>query len=158
MILAIIQQFFFLMAINGINNNSGIYGRLKSSRIGVMRMIISIVYTLLSSLTVAGYIWAFRENWGVNGNQFVLTWMAYWLYMHVNFLVLDTVTAFIPASFLSFFVLTWVITNVTSSIYPFELNPGFYRWAYALPALEAYSVLIQIWSGGCNNQLYQYDQ
>jgi hypothetical protein len=155
MVLPIVQQFFFLMALNGINNNFAIYGRLKSTRIGFMRMVISIVYTFLSSLTVVGYIWAFRENWGVNGNQFVLSWMTYWLYMHVNFLVLDTVTAFIPASFLSFFVLTWAITNVTSSIYPFELSAGFYRVGYALPAHEAYSILIQIWSGGCNNQLYR---
>ncbi|KAH6684776.1 hypothetical protein B0J14DRAFT_466318 [Halenospora varia] len=155
MVLPIIQQFFFLMALNGINNSYGAYGRLRSSRIITMRIIIAFTYTFIASLTIAGYIWAFRENWPVNGNQFVLTWMMFWLYTHINFLVMDTVTAFIPPSFLSFFVLTWVITNVTSTIYPFELNPEFYRWSYALPAHEVYSVLVTIWSGGCANQLYR---
>lgn len=58
-------------------------------------------------------------------------------------------------SFLPFFVLTWVILNVTSTIWPFELAPGFYRWAYALPAHEVWQVLIQIWSGGAVDRLYQ---
>ncbi|KAL4756619.1 uncharacterized protein BDW70DRAFT_164314 [Aspergillus foveolatus] len=53
-----------------------------------------------------------------------------------------------------FCILTWMITNVASTIAPFELSPGFYRWASALPAQEAYSILGQIWSDRCNNQLY----
>lgn len=57
--------------------------------------------------------------------------------------------------FLPFFVLTWVILNVTSTIWPFELAPGFYRWGYALPAHEVWQVLIQIWSGGAVDRLYQ---
>ncbi|CAD0087672.1 unnamed protein product [Aureobasidium vineae] len=57
--------------------------------------------------------------------------------------------------FLPFFVLTWVILNVTSTIWPFELAPSFYRWAYALPAHEVWQVLIQIWSGGAVDRLYQ---
>lgn len=116
-------------------------------------MILSIVYTFIASLTVIGYIWAFRENWLVNRNQFALSWMVVELYMHVNFLVLDAATAFIPMSFIPFFVLTWAVINITSTIFPFELNPGFYRWGYALPAHPVFTILIQIWSGGCNNQL-----
>lgn len=81
--------------------------------------------------------------------------MAFWLYMHINFNILDAVTALIPPSFLVFFVLTWVIANVTSTIYPFDLSPGFYRVGYALPAHEIYSVLVTIWSEGCNDCLYR---
>jgi hypothetical protein len=57
--------------------------------------------------------------------------------------------------FLPFFVLTWVILNVTSTIWPFELAPSFYRWGYALPAHEVWQVLIQIWSGGAVDRLYE---
>jgi len=57
--------------------------------------------------------------------------------------------------FLPFFVLTWVILNVTSTIWPFELAPAFYRWGYVLPAHEVWQVLIQIWSGGAVDRLYQ---
>lgn len=57
--------------------------------------------------------------------------------------------------FLPFCVLTWVIINVGSTISPFELNPGFFRWGYALPAHEVYQVLVQIWSDGCQDQSYR---
>ncbi|TGO83532.1 hypothetical protein BPOR_0630g00010 [Botrytis porri] len=153
-VLPIIQQFFFLMALNGINNQFGIYGRLNSTRIGLMRCVISIVFTLIASLATTGYIWAFRESWGVSGSQFVLVWMSYWIYMHINFLILDAATAFIPVSFLTFFVLPWAIINVAATIYPFELSPGFYRWAYALPAHEFYSLVIRVESG-CGDVLYR---
>ncbi|KFY25217.1 hypothetical protein V493_04756 [Pseudogymnoascus sp. VKM F-4281 (FW-2241)] len=152
-ILPIIQQFFFVMALNGISTQFGIYGRLHNTHTGLIRIIMSTVYTFIASLTVIGYIWAFREDWLVDGNQFALSWMVVWLYMHVNFLVLDAATAYIPMSFMPFFVLTWAIINITSTIFPFELNPGFYRWGYALPAHSVFSILLQIWSGGCNNQL-----
>ncbi|PQE09153.1 Nitrosoguanidine resistance SNG1 protein [Rutstroemia sp. NJR-2017a WRK4] len=148
------NTFFFLMALNGINNQFGIYGRLNFTRIGLMRMVISITYTLIASLATTGYIWAFRESWDVSGGQFALVWMSYWIYMHINFLVLDTATAFIPISFLTFFVLPWAIINVAATIYPFELSSGFYRWAYTLPAYEFYSLIIRVESG-CGNVLYR---
>lgn len=70
-VLPIIQQFFFVMALNGINTQFGIYVHLNTTRIALIKMIVSYVYTFLASLTVSGYIWAFREGWGLNGNQFV---------------------------------------------------------------------------------------
>ncbi|KAM3086594.1 hypothetical protein ACMFMG_000721 [Clarireedia jacksonii] len=143
-VLPVIQQFFFLMALNGINNQFGIYGRLNSTRI---------VYTFIASLATTGYIWAFREEWNVGGGQFALVWMSYWIYMHINFLVLDAATAFIPVSFLTFFVLPWAILNIASSLYPFELSPGFYRWSYAIPGHEFYSLVVQI-EGGCGHVLH----
>ncbi|KAH6713230.1 hypothetical protein BKA61DRAFT_520434 [Leptodontidium sp. MPI-SDFR-AT-0119] len=153
LVLPIIQQFFFLMALNGISHQFGIYGYLSSLHVGLIRMIVAISYTFLASLTLAGYVWIFKEDWGVTGGQFMLTWMAMWLYMHVNFLVLDAATAFVPLSFLTFFVLPWAIINITSTIFPFELSPGLYRLGYALPGHQIVSILFQVWSGGCNNQL-----
>ncbi|KAF5879009.1 putative nitrosoguanidine resistance protein [Botrytis fragariae] len=71
-VLPIIQQFFFLMALNGIKNQFCIYGRSNSTRIGLMRRVISIMYTLIASLATTGYIWAFRESWDVSGSQLAL--------------------------------------------------------------------------------------
>lgn len=81
--------------------------------------------------------------------------MVIWLYMHINFLIVDILTSFIPMEFLPLCILTWVILNVASTISPFELNPGFFRWGYALPAHEVYQVLVQIWGDGCESQLYR---
>ena len=50
-------------------------------------------------------------------------------------------------------MITWVMFNVNSVLLPFELNPGFYRWAYVMPAHEVFQVLTDVWSAGCNPQL-----
>ncbi|KAE8369709.1 hypothetical protein BDV27DRAFT_172374 [Aspergillus caelatus] len=155
MVMPIIQQFFFMMALNGISAQFHLYTKLGPKRNGLLRMCVSLAYTFIGSLCMAGYIWAYRESWDVNSNQFVLSWMSVWLYMHINFLIVDILTAFIPMQFLPFCILTWAIINVASTISPFELSPGFYRWGYALPAHELYQVLVQIWSDGCEDQLYR---
>ncbi|CAI7642301.1 unnamed protein product [Penicillium manginii] len=154
LVMPIIQQFFFMMALNGISSQFHLLTKLGVVANGLIRMVTSLVYTFIGALCMAGYIWGFKESWAVNGNQFVLTWMIVWLYMHINFLIVDTLTAFIPMQFLPFCILTWVIFNVASTISPFELNPGFFRWGYALPGHEVYQVLIQIWSDGCQDQSY----
>lgn len=51
-------------------------------------------------------------------------------------------------------LITWIVTNVTSILLPFELLPGFYKVGFGLPAHAVFQVLINIWSGGCNPQLY----
>lgn len=155
LVMPIIQQFFFMMALNGISSEFQLFTKLSPVTNGLIRMVTSVIYTFIGSLCMAGYIWAFKESWDVNDNQFVLTWMITWLFMHINFLLVDVLTAFIPMQFLPFCVLTWVIINVTSSISPFELNPGFFRWGYALPGHEVYQVLVQIWSDGCQDQSYR---
>ncbi|KAL4878938.1 hypothetical protein BJY04DRAFT_229600 [Aspergillus karnatakaensis] len=155
MVMPILQQFFFVMALNGISAQFGLFRSNSLTQNIALRVLISFAYTLVAALLNTGYIWYFRESWLTTSSQFGLTWMAFWLAMHVNFLIIDTATAFIPMQFMSFFVLTWVIINVTSTIFPFEISPGFYRVGYALPAHELYETLVDIWTEGCNPILYR---
>ncbi|KAJ5576924.1 hypothetical protein N7535_003850 [Penicillium sp. DV-2018c] len=155
MVMPIIQQFFFIMTLNGISSSFGAFTKLSWKINYLIRAIVSVLYTFIGSLLMTGYIWGYRESWAQSVGRFVLTWMILWLLMHINFLIFDIATAFIPIQFMPFLVLTWVIFNISSTVSPFEMNPGFFRWGYALPSHEAYQVLIQIWSGGCNNRLYQ---
>jgi hypothetical protein len=155
MVMPIIQQFFFMLALNGISVHFDAFTKLSWKINGLIRAIASILYTFIGALLMTGYIWAYRESWAQSGGRFVLTWMILWLLMHINFLFFDITTAFIPIQFMPFVVLTWVVLNIASTISPFEMNPRFFRWGYALPSHEAYQVLIQIWSGGCNNRLYR---
>ncbi|PYI12673.1 hypothetical protein BO78DRAFT_435204 [Aspergillus sclerotiicarbonarius CBS 121057] len=155
MVMTILPQFFFLMALNGLSTQWNLFSRLSPRQNLLLRLAISLIYTFIAALVMSGYIWAFRETWSVTGSQFALTWMAIWLAMHLHFLFIDFATAFIPPQFLPFFMLTWIILNVSSSISPFELSAGFYRVGYALPAHELYEVLLQIWTNGCNPFLYR---
>ena len=155
MVMPILQQFFFLLILNGISHELQLYSKLPLYISGVVRAGLSVVFDLVAALCMTGYIWGFRESWPVGGDQFFLTWMVLWLLMHIHFLIIDAATAVLPLPALPFFILTWIIINITSSISPFEVNPGFYRWAYALPANEAYTVLTDIWSLGNVPQLYR---
>ncbi|USW49984.1 hypothetical protein Slin15195_G033030 [Septoria linicola] len=171
MVFPIIQQFFFLMALNGLSTTYKLYTSLRVRYAVFMRGFLGTVYTFISSLCMAGYMWAFREDWGVEAGQFVLTWMVLWLYMFINFGLLDTLTAFVPMSFVPFFMsvefkkngietpikdtadsalVTWVVINVASTIYPLALTAGFYHWGVALPAYNTYNLLVEVWTHGCN--------
>ena len=58
------------------------------------------------------------------------------------------------SQFVPFALITWIVFNVTSILIPFDLSPGFFKWGFVIPAHEVYQVLVDIWSGGCNPQLY----
>ncbi|KAF7589830.1 hypothetical protein BBP40_003640 [Aspergillus hancockii] len=152
-ILILIQDFFFLGTVNGLYAQLNLWIKLSPKRMVTFRLLLSAAYTFIGSLCATGSIWAFRKGWHVNGNQFVLTWMAIWLFGHLNFLTLDVFTVWLPPPFVPMALITWIVLNVTSILLPFELSPAFYQWAYALPAHALYQILIDIWSGGCNPQL-----
>ncbi|CAI7614764.1 unnamed protein product [Penicillium crustosum] len=155
MVMVILPQFFFVMALNGITAESKILQTLSLRQNISLRLGLSVFFAFIASLCMSGYIWAFQEDWGTTPGQFPLTWMVLWLGMHVNFLLIDSVTAVLPMKFMPFFILTWIIMNVSSTLGPFELSPGFYRIGYALPAYEIYQVLVDIWTHGCNPTLYR---
>jgi hypothetical protein len=87
MVMPIIMQFFFLMAVNGVSAEFKLYSHLPVLNNGIIRLLLSLSYTFIGSLCWAGYIWAFRETWSVGAGQFFCTWVIIWLYMHINFLV-----------------------------------------------------------------------
>lgn len=153
-VLVLIQDFFFLGVVNGLYVQFKIYTRISPWRIILVRDGISAAFTMIGSLLITTSIWAFKAGWDLSGKQFGLTWLALWLFAHVNFLTLDVFTIWVPPQFVSMSLITWVVLNVTSILTPFDLSSPFYRWSYAMPAHAVYEVLTDIWSGGCNPHLY----
>lgn len=153
-ILILIQEFFYLGTINGLYLRYEIFARLRPRRIVLYRIGISAAYTFSGALCTTGAIWAFRDTWHVNSNQFALTWAILWLFAHANFLTFDVFSVWLPAPYVPMSLITWIVFNVTSILIPLELMPGFYKWSYAMPANAVFRTLIDIWSGGCNPQLY----
>lgn len=155
MAMPVLQQFFFLLVLNGVLQAHNLYKKMTVLSSLRFRRIAGLLFTLSAALSQTGYIWAFRESWDVNGNQFVLTWMTYWLLMHIHVLILDTISTLAPLPVMPFVVLFWILVNIASALTPLELQAGFYHWAIALPSHEAYSVLVTIWTGGAHNRLYR---
>lgn len=155
MIVPIIQQFFFILVINGAMRQYQLYTKMTVHSSLLVRGVASLLFTLGAALCQTGYFWAFKQEWNVNGNQFVLTWLTFWLLMHIHYLILDFISAITPLAVMPFVMLLWVFLNLASSLSPTELQPGFYHWGLALPSNEAYSVVMTIWCGGAHNRLYR---
>nr|CAG8993139.1 Unknown function [Thelonectria discophora] len=147
-----LAQFFFILALNGIGVGSGFHAQSSVRAVWLFRFAIGKAYTCLSGLIMAAYIWAFRESWAVTGSDFGKSWMLFWFLMDIQYQVIESIVgSFLPIAFTPFFVFTWIITNVASTVFPFEIMPVWYRVGYALPSREAYSLMVQIWSG-CGGQ------
>lgn len=155
MVLPVLTQFFFLMAVNGISAGIGLFTNMSPLRIWIMRLTIAKIHAFLMSLVLTGVIWAFREDWDATGLMFGRTWMLFWFYMEISYFVVDSVVgSFIPLPFIAFFVLSWVLMNVASCVFPFELQARFFRVSYLFPAHEVYLLLIQVWTNGCHRKDY----
>jgi hypothetical protein len=153
-ILVMLQEFFYLGNINGLFLQTKLFIRVKARRAIFFRTLLSVLFTFIGSLVTVGAIWAFRNGWPVNGNQFVLSWMVVWLLAHVNFLVFDCLSIWLPPPYFPVAMFSWVVISITSILLPFSLSSAFYRVGYALPVHEAYVTLLDIWSGGCYPRLY----
>ncbi|KAM5349861.1 hypothetical protein ACJ41O_006366 [Fusarium nematophilum] len=152
-VMAILGQFFYVLAMNGIFDKLGIHRGMTVRDVWLFRFVTGKVFSLIFAMVVTGYIWAFREDWGLNGGHWGLTWMTFWLFMDTNFQVLEsTIGSYVPLHFTPFFLLTWFIVNIASCMFPFELTAGFYRIGYAFPAHSMWIILIQVWSG-CGDHL-----
>lgn len=155
MVLPLLTQFFFIMAVNGISQPMGVFTNMPPSRIWMLRLAVGKIHALLLSLVFSGVIWAFREDWDGTGLMFARTWMIIWFYMEINYFIFDSVIgSYIPLPGIPFFILCWVLMNVGSTIFPVELQPGFYKFNYFFPAHEIYLLLIQTWSNGCFKKDY----
>lgn len=149
-----LTQFFFVMALNGIGLATGQLASVRIRDVWLLRFCVGKAYALISSLAMTGWIWGFREEWDVGGVRFAKTWMVLWFCMDTQWQVMESIVgSFLPMEYTPFFVFTWVITNVASSVFPLEIMPSFYKVGYVLPMRSTYSLLVQVWSG-CANEMH----
>jgi hypothetical protein len=138
------MDFFFIMVLNGVLGAHNLYKKMTVLSSMRLRRVVTIIYACGAGFSQISYYWAFKEDWAVKANQFVLTWMVFWLLIHTHLVVLETIVTLAPMPVMPFVVLLWILMNVACSISPFELEPGFYHWGIALLALQAHSILVTI--------------
>ncbi|KAJ0115244.1 hypothetical protein J7T55_001654 [Diaporthe amygdali] len=132
-----------------------IFRSMRKRDIWLIRFVTGKIYAIFAGLAVAGYIWAFKEDWDVNAGQFFETWLVYILFLDINWQVYDVLLgSWIPLAWISLFIITWILMNLASVDLPMELQAGWYRVGWAFPAHSTWLLLVQIWSG-CANREYQ---
>jgi len=93
----------------------------------IMYFFISCFYSLLS---VAFQV-PFNRFYGSSG--FVIYWMMSWLAMCALGGAVESVITILTPRFIPFFLLIWIIVNVSVCVFPPALLPAVYRYAYATP-------------------------
>ncbi|EDO15290.1 hypothetical protein Kpol_449p5 [Vanderwaltozyma polyspora DSM 70294] len=123
--------------------------KLKIPQLIVYRILISVVTLFFLSLffcTISAIFQVdFTMAFGRGG--FVVYWMSTWLVMlavgGANENVITLIVAY-GTEYLAFWLLTWIILNISVTFFPMALDSNFYRYGYAMPihnAVDIYKVI-----------------
>ncbi|KAF8585956.1 hypothetical protein K439DRAFT_1409463 [Ramaria rubella] len=64
---------------------------------------------------------------------FVIFWILCWMAMSALGLALETLVTILTPRFTPYFMILWIIVNVSVCFYPIELQPPIYRYGFASP-------------------------
>jgi len=155
-VLPVLSQFFLVMATNGMLGEAGCYSLWPLKDNLILRAILAVCYPCLIGMSWAGWIYIWKDgNEGshLGTGQFFLTWLTMWLYAAIHFNVIDGTASLVHLRWMSFFMLTILLTQVAATVGPHELANRFYKIDYLLPAFHIWGILMTIFSGGANNHL-----
>ncbi|KAJ6560477.1 hypothetical protein B0H10DRAFT_2115024 [Mycena sp. CBHHK59/15] len=135
LIYLLILSFFIVTVSAGARLVSGLEGRLTLAALIRVRLLTSFVsyffialfYTMLSR----AFQLPFERRFG--GGGFVIFWMLNWVGMLACGLALEAMITLLTVRFVPFFLIVWIISNVSVSLWPLQVLPHVYRYGYAFP-------------------------
>ncbi|KAI0311955.1 hypothetical protein OF83DRAFT_1166149 [Amylostereum chailletii] len=93
----------------------------------IVYFFVSAFYALIS----LAFQTPFTRVFGHSG--FVIYWMMAWMAMCALGFALEAMLTLLTPRFMSFFLILWVVSNVSVCLFPIELLPGVYRYGYGSP-------------------------
>ncbi|OCF78731.1 hypothetical protein I204_00675 [Kwoniella mangroviensis CBS 8886] len=138
---------FYLCLFGGIARmKSGLNSRLKMSSMLGLRLgwplLAYFFISLWQTLIVRAWQIPLSDHLGRAG--FVTLWALNYVTIIAAGFAMETMLALIGIAWLPFFLILWIILNITSSFYPIELMPNFYRFLRWMPFVhnvEAYKII-----------------
>ncbi|KAJ7613506.1 hypothetical protein FB45DRAFT_981788 [Roridomyces roridus] len=135
LIYLLILSFFIVIGATTARQISGLENKLRLSSLIKLRLTtafigylwISLCYTLLSR----AFQLPFDRQFGRAG--FVVFWMLNYTGMLACGLAIDAIITLITIRFIPFFLITWIITNVSVCVWPIEVMPHVFKYGYAWP-------------------------
>ncbi|KAF7350041.1 DUF3533 domain-containing protein [Mycena venus] len=135
LIYLLILSFFVVMVSSGARAASGMDTRLTLGSLISVRLLssvlayffISLFYTLLSR----AFQLPFDRRFGSAG--LVIFWMLNWIGMLACGLALEAMITLLTVRFVPFFLIIWIISNVSVCIYPIPVLPHVFRYGYGFP-------------------------
>ncbi|KAG6807451.1 hypothetical protein H0H92_007402 [Tricholoma furcatifolium] len=135
LIYQLILSFFVVMLCNAARDAAKLNQNLTLRSLIITRLVscfvayffVSLFYALLS----LAFQLDFSRKFGHSG--FLVFWMLNWVGMLAVGLALESLMALLTVRFLPFFMILWVIVNVSVCIFPIEMLPVVFRYGYAMP-------------------------
>ncbi|WWC72650.1 uncharacterized protein I206_106614 [Kwoniella pini CBS 10737] len=125
---------------------SGLQSRLKMSSMFALRLgwplLAYFFISLWETLIIRAWQVPLTDYLGRAG--FVTLWALNYITIIACGLAMETVLAIVGMAWLPFFLILWIILNITSSFYPIEMMPNFYRFLRWMPFVhnvEAYKII-----------------
>ncbi|KZT43644.1 hypothetical protein SISSUDRAFT_978122 [Sistotremastrum suecicum HHB10207 ss-3] len=132
--LLIISVRIILMNFNA-REASGMNKVLRTSSLLRLRIVVPfIAYFFLSwfySLLSLAFQVPFNRKFGHAG--FVIYWAMSYVAMCALGLAIEALVTLLTPRFIPFFLITWIIVNVSVCFYPIEILPGVFKYGYASP-------------------------
>lgn len=154
MVLPQLLQFYFLQSYNSISQQHKLFGASFRS-LFAHRLAASTIWTLVTSLSVAGWTYAYHESYHMAAKNFVALWMSDWILALITFDIFDIFATVVPAPVLPLPVTTWLILSVAATATPVELDYRFFRVHWFFPSHSVWLTQITIYSQGAQNRLHQ---
>jgi len=156
LIYLLILSFFIVMVsasareVSGLDKNLtlGSIIRVRFATSFTVFFFISLFYTLLSR----AFQLPFDRKFGHAG--FVIFWMLNWLGMCACGLALESLLPLLTVRAIPFFLILWIISNVSVCFFPIEVLPKIYHYGYAMPFYNV-SRAVRTIVFGTKNQLGQ---
>ncbi|KIM91852.1 hypothetical protein PILCRDRAFT_761064 [Piloderma croceum F 1598] len=127
----------FIIAAQQLNARlqSGIQRRLRMKSLLILRIVAPIItyfwISLMYSALSQAFNVPFNRKFGHSG--FLVYWMMSWCGMMALGLALEAALTLLTMKFIPFFLILWIITNVSVCFYPIPVLPSIYRYGYAAP-------------------------
>ncbi|KAH6910148.1 hypothetical protein BKA70DRAFT_1560776 [Coprinopsis sp. MPI-PUGE-AT-0042] len=136
MLYQLIMSFFVVMISLAAREASGYAHHLKTSSIIALRLASSVFAYCMISLFYCLLNLAFHLDVGRkfgSGAGFMIFWMVNWIGTLAVGLALESMITLLTPKGIPFFMLLWIIANLSTCIFPLQVLPKIFRYGYAMP-------------------------
>ncbi|KJA21332.1 hypothetical protein HYPSUDRAFT_743132 [Hypholoma sublateritium FD-334 SS-4] len=134
LIFLLIMSFLVVAVSNSARMTSGLARLLTLRSLLAFRLLSSFTTYFFLSLCYSLLNLAFKldvyHTFGKSG--FLVFWMGAWVYMLAVGLALESLIVLLK-QFIAFFLITWIIVNVSINLFPLEVLPRFFHYGYGAP-------------------------
>jgi len=135
MLYYLLMGFFVTMTAFMTREVTGLNKRIPVSSIVMLRLsccaVAYFVLSLFYSLLNLAFKLDLSRKFGAGG--FFVFWMINYLGMLAMCLALESMITLLGPKAIAFFLLLWIITNLSVSIFPIEVLPGIFRYGHGFP-------------------------